>query len=223
MAGLNGVGHVASNGSVDYYYFALNSTTSVTPIEHSKQILSCSSFLAPSSQILLMLWLGPNSPKLLRGCQHRLFLSLLTDSRFKSRFAVLGAVVYRPTSTLFCAGIGTETDTLLGFTVQLLATGSLVTALRNSDAAKALLCREDVANDVEGACTSARTLSRAASIRIFWVPRKKCSWLSRRQIILQHGSISGEHVEYEEERWTGLCPKARLMVSTTILISLQCP
>ena len=167
MAGLNlvsGVGHADLHGSVDSHYFANKSTTSVTSIEHSKQILSCSSFLAPSSPILLMLLLDPYSPKLLRGCQHRLFLSLLTDSRFKSRFAVsLGAVVYRPTSTLFCAGIGTETDTLLGFTVQLFTTGSLVKALGNLDATKALLCREDVANDVEGACTSALPIAHSVA------------------------------------------------------------
>ena len=98
MAGLNlvsGVGHVNLHGSVDSHYFANKSKMSVTSIKHSKQLVSCSSFIAPSSPVLLMLLLDPYSPKQLRGCQHQLFLSLLTDSRFKSRFAVsLGAVAY---------------------------------------------------------------------------------------------------------------------------------
>lgn len=165
MAGLNlvsGVGHVDLHGSVDSHYFANKSNMSVISIEHSKQLVSCSSFVAPSSPVLLMLLLDPYSPKQLRGCQHRLFLSLLTDSRFKSRFAVsLGAVVYRPTSTLFCAGIGTETDTLLGFTVQLFTTGSLVKALGNLDATKALLCREDKVANAEMACVSALPIAHS--------------------------------------------------------------
>jgi len=114
--------------------------------------MSCSSFVAPSSPVLLLLLQDPYSPKQLRSCLHRLFLSLLTDSRFKSRFAAsLGAVAYRPTSTLFCAGIGTDADTLLGFTVQLFTTGSLVRALGNLDATRALLCCEDWANASRGA------------------------------------------------------------------------
>jgi hypothetical protein len=166
MAGLNlvsGVGHVDLHGSVDSHYFANKSNMSVTSIEHLKQLVSCSSFVAPSSPILLMLLLDPYSPKQLRSCQHRLFMNLLTDSRFKSRFGVsLGAVAYRPTSTLFCAGIGTDADTLLGFTVQLFTTGSLVKALGNLDATKALLCREDkVANDAGVACISALPIAHS--------------------------------------------------------------
>ena len=122
-----------------------------------------SSFVPPASPVLLLLLLDPYSPKQLRSCLHRLFLSLLTDSRFKSRFAAaLGAVAYRPTSTLFCAGIGTEADTLLGFTVQLFTTGSLVKALGNLDATKALLSREDrPANEAEGSCISALPIAHS--------------------------------------------------------------
>lgn len=163
MAGLNmisGVGYIDQQGSADSHYFA-RKNVDVTSIEHAKQLVSCSSFVAPTSPVLTMLLLDPYSPKQLRSCLHSLFLRLLTDSRFKSRFAAsLGAVVYRPTSTLFCAGIGTDADTLLGFTVQLFTTGSLVKALGNLDAVKALLCREDkVANEAEVACVSAVPIS----------------------------------------------------------------
>jgi len=170
MAGLNlvsGVAHVDQHGSSESHYFG-NKSTGVTTIEHSKQLASCSSFVAPASPVLLLLLLDPYSPKQLRSALHRLFLSLLTDSRFKSRFAAsLGAVVYRPTSTLFCAGIGTEADTLLGFTVQLFTTGSLVKALGNLDATMALLCREDkdqhVASSVmeEKACVFALPIAHS--------------------------------------------------------------
>ena len=164
MPGLNlvsGVGHVDENGSLGYRYG--NSSMGITTKEHAQNVASCSSFLAPTSPLLLILLLDPYSPKQLRNSLHRLFLSLLTNSRFKSRFAAsLGAVVYRPTSTLFCAGIGTEADTLLGFTVQLFTTGSLIKALGNLDATKTLLCREDKIDDMELSCVS--TLPIAHSV-----------------------------------------------------------
>jgi hypothetical protein len=163
MAGLNmisGVGYIDQQGSADSHYFA-RKNVDVMSIEHAMKLVSCSSFVAPSSPVLTMLLLDPYSPKQLRSSLHSLFLRLLTDSRFKSRFAAsLGAVVYRPTSTLFCAGIGTDADTLLGFTVQLFTTGSLVKALGNLDAVKALLCREDkVANEAEVDCITAVPIS----------------------------------------------------------------
>eukprot|EP00592_Proboscia_alata_P027239 CAMPEP_0194438968 /NCGR_PEP_ID=MMETSP0176-20130528/107763_1 /TAXON_ID=216777 /ORGANISM="Proboscia alata, Strain PI-D3" /LENGTH=112 /DNA_ID=CAMNT_0039261655 /DNA_START=10 /DNA_END=344 /DNA_ORIENTATION=- len=92
--------------------------------------LSKSSFRAPLSPLLLLLLHDPYPTKQLRSALHSLFLSLLIDSRFKSRFAAaLGAVAYRPLSTLFCAGVGTEADTPLGFTVQIFTAGSLVRML----------------------------------------------------------------------------------------------
>ena len=165
MAGLNlisGMGYVDEHGSEGSHYFNNTSDMGVTSADQQKQILSCSSFIAPASPVLLLLLSDPYSPKNLRSCLHRLFLSLLTDSRFKSRFAAsLGAISYRPTSTLFCAGIGTEADTLLGFTVQLFTTGSLVKALGNLDATKALLCREDNANEVETTRVSAMPIAHS--------------------------------------------------------------
>eukprot|EP00804_Cyclotella_cryptica_P008773 CCRYP_015624-RA/>CCRYP_015624-RA protein AED:0.01 eAED:0.01 QI:221/1/1/1/0.6/0.66/6/2355/3495 len=156
LSGLNlisGTGHVDENGSLGCRY---GEPMGVTSEEHAKRLLSCSSFLAPMSPVLLLLLLDPYSPKHVRTSLQRLFLSLLTDARFKSRFAAsLGALVYRPTSTLFCAGIGTESDTLLGFTVQLFTTGSLVKALGNLDATRSLLCREDFDNEKEYLCISA--------------------------------------------------------------------
>ncbi|KAL7520416.1 hypothetical protein ACHAWX_006661 [Stephanocyclus meneghinianus] len=150
LSGLNlisGTGHVDENGSLGCRY---GEPMGVTSEDHAKRLISCSSFLAPMSPVLLLLLLDPYSPKHLRSSLQRLFLSLLTDARFKSRFAAsLGGLVYRPTSTLFCAGIGTEVDTLLGFTVQLLTTGSLVKALGNLDATRSLLCREDFDDEQE--------------------------------------------------------------------------
>ena len=156
LSGLNlvsGIAHVDENGSLGSRY---GEQTGLTPEDHAKRLVSCSSFVAPVSPVLLMLLFDPYSPKLVRSSLQRLFLSLLTDGRFKSRFAAcLGALVYRPTSTLFCAGIGTEADTLLGFTVQLFTTGSLVKALGNLDTTRSLLCREDVIDEKENACISA--------------------------------------------------------------------
>jgi hypothetical protein len=166
LAGLSlvsGVGHVDCHGSAEHQYFDNQSSGGVTTINHSSQIVSCSSFVAPASPLLLLLLMDPYAPKQFRSHLHRLFLSLLTDSRFKSRFAAsLGAVVYRPTTTLFCAGIGTEADTVLSFTVQLFTTGSLVKALGNFDATKALLSREDKnANESEAACISALPIAHS--------------------------------------------------------------
>lgn len=103
-------------------------------------LLSVSSYRAPISPLLLFLLLDPYPPKQLRGNLHSLFLSLIIDSRFKSRFAAcLGAIAYRSLSTLFCSGVGTEADTPLGFTVQTFTVGSLVRALGNADATRQLL------------------------------------------------------------------------------------
>lgn len=108
--------------------------------EDWQQILSIASYRAPISPILMMLLLDPYPPKQLRAAIHPLFLSLLVDSRMKSRFAAsLGGIAYRPLTTLYCAGVGTEIDSPLSFTVQIFTTGSLVRALCNIDATKKLL------------------------------------------------------------------------------------
>jgi hypothetical protein len=104
-----------------------------------RHLLATSSFRAPLSPILLLLLLDPYPTKQLRGTIHALFLSLLTNGRFKSRFAGALAVAYRPLSTLFCAGIGTEADTPLHFTVQIFTAGSLVRALGHGPATEKLL------------------------------------------------------------------------------------
>ncbi|KAL7473331.1 hypothetical protein ACHAXS_013787 [Conticribra weissflogii] len=157
LEGLNlvsGVGHVSEHGSSGCRYG--DASMGLTSKDDAIRIASCSSYKAPISPVLLLLLFDPYTPKLLRSTLHRLFLKLLTDSRFKSRFAAsLGSIVHRPTSTLFCAGVGTEADTLLSFTVQLFTTGSLVRALGNLDATTALLCREDRVDDTENSCISA--------------------------------------------------------------------
>jgi len=106
------------------------------------RLLSTASYSSPSSAILLILMLDPYPPKLLRQPLHSLFLSLLIDARFKSRFAAALGVAYRSLTTLFCAGVGTESDTPLGFTVQIFTAGSLVRALGSSEAISSLLCRD---------------------------------------------------------------------------------
>ena len=125
-------------------YFDRASVAPTAPPEVLSRIVPSGSYAAPSSALLSLLLLDPYPPKGLRKAVHRLYLTLLTDSRFKARFAAaFGAVAYRPTSTLFCAGVGTESDTLLGFTVQIFTTGSLVRALGCLGATTALLCRDD--------------------------------------------------------------------------------
>ena len=179
---VSGASHVDDNGSLSYRYG--NSSMGVTTKGNAQHIASCSSFVAPTSSLLLLLLLDPYSPKQLRSNLHRLFLSLLTNPRFKSRFAAsLGAVAYRPTSNLFCAGIGTEADTLLGFTVQLFTTGSLVKALGNLEATKTLLCREDKVDEVQISCVStlpiAHSVVRSIHTNILGATKEVTSAVSR--------------------------------------------
>ena len=112
------------------------------PMEY-RHLLAASSFRAPISPAILLLLLDPYPTKQLRGAIHALFLSLLTDARFKCRFAAALGIAYRPLSTLFCAGVGTEADTPLGFTVQIFTAGSLVRALGSAPAAAKLLLSDD--------------------------------------------------------------------------------
>jgi Putative zinc finger in N-recognin (UBR box) len=107
-----------------------------------RHLLVTSSFRAPLSPILLLLLLDPYPTKQVRGALHTLFLSLLTNSRFKIRFAGALAVAYRSLSTLFCSGIGTEADTPLHFTVQMFTAGSLVRALCYGPATERLLASD---------------------------------------------------------------------------------
>ncbi|KAL3924864.1 MAG: hypothetical protein SGILL_000787 [Bacillariaceae sp.] len=59
------------------------------------------------------------------------------------RFAAALGIAYRPLSTLFCAGVGTEADTPLGFTVQIFTAGSLVRALGSAPVVEKLLLDDD--------------------------------------------------------------------------------
>lgn len=129
------------------------------PMEY-RHLLATSSFRAPMSPIILLLLLDPYPTKQLRGAVHSLFLSLLTDARFKCRFAAALGIAYRPLSTLFCAGIGTEADTPLGFTVQIFTAGSLVRALGSAPAVEKLLLAD---GDEE-------INERDASIGVFTMP-----------------------------------------------------
>jgi hypothetical protein len=108
-----------------------------------RHLLATSSFRAPASTILWLLLLDPYPTKQVRGAIHALILSLLTDARFKSRVAGALGVAYRPLSTLFCAGVGTEADSPLHFTVQIFTAGSLVRALGSGPATEALLISDD--------------------------------------------------------------------------------
>ena len=129
------------------------------PMEY-RHLLATSSFRAPISPIILLLLLDPYPTKQLRGAIHALFLSLLTDARFKCRFAAALGIAYRPLSTLFCAGVGTEADTPLGFTVQIFTAGSLVRALGSASAVEKLLLADDEEDASE----------REASIGVFTMP-----------------------------------------------------
>jgi hypothetical protein len=114
-----------------------------------RHLLVTSSFRSPLSPVLLLLLLDPYPPKQLRGILHVLFLSLLTNPRFKSRFAGAMAVAYRPLSTLFCAGVGTEADTPLHFTVQIFTTGSLIRALSYGPSIEKLLMSDQSVSGYE--------------------------------------------------------------------------
>lgn len=133
---------------------------------HLRHLLGISSFRAPVSPILLVLLFDPYPTKQLRGSLHVLFLSLLTDSRFKSRFAGALGVAYRPLSTLFCAGVGTEADSPLHFSVQIFTAGSLVRALSHRNAAEKLLLSDHF---IEGLVTE-DTNHNESSIGVFVPP-----------------------------------------------------
>ena len=112
--------------------------------EDWRRLLSISSYRAPTSPLLLLLLLDPYPTKQLRATIHQLFLSIFIDSRLKARFAAsLGGIAYRPLTTLFCAGIGTDADTILHFTVQIFTAGSIVRALCDSDTTQKLLSADD--------------------------------------------------------------------------------
>eukprot|EP00536_Pseudo-nitzschia_multiseries_P013927 jgi/Psemu1/291151/fgenesh1_pg.632_\ len=147
--------------------------------------MTASSFRAPISPAILLLLMDPYPTKQLRGAIHSLFLSLLTDARFKCRFAAALGIAYRPLSSLFCAGVGTEADTPLGFTVQIFTAGSLVRALGSSPAAAKLLLSDDERDSKhqESSIAWARLLRLAQGMD----PQKR--------------KISGGHVEYEQQRW----------------------
>ncbi|GKY92493.1 hypothetical protein MPSEU_000219700 [Mayamaea pseudoterrestris] len=117
-----------------------------------RHLLANSSFRVPMSPILMLLLTDPYPTKAARATLHALLLSLLTDSRFRCRFAGAIGVAYRPLSTLFCAGVGTESDTPLHFTVQIFTAASLVRALGYLPAAEKLLLSDKLQEeDVPGA------------------------------------------------------------------------
>jgi len=128
-------------------------------MEEWRHLLSASSFRAPQSPLMILLLMDPYPTKQVRMAIHTLFLSLLVDARFKSRFAAtLGGVAYRPLSTLFCAGVGTEADTPLTFTVQIFTAGSLVRALGSPTAMKQLLSHESSTNHTSNSNPNTSTL-----------------------------------------------------------------
>jgi len=131
-----------------------------------RHLLAISSFRAPMSSILILLLLDPYPTKQLRGATHALFLSLLTDSRFKCRFAGAFGVSYRPLSTLFCAGVGTEADTPLHFSVQILTAGSLVRALGQAKATEQLL----ISDNYVDMAPATGTLSNNNTLGVFCLP-----------------------------------------------------
>jgi len=139
--------------------------------EEWRHLLATSSFRAPVSPLILLLLLDPYPSKQLRSAVHKLFLSLLVDSRFKSRFAAsFGGVAYRPISTLFCAGVGTDADTPLSFTVQIFTAGSLVRALGNVEATKRLLTCDANKGDGDNTHAAGAVSDATNSIDIFTIP-----------------------------------------------------
>jgi len=156
---LPGLYLISGVGTIRADDITVNSPPLPSPMEY-RHLLAASSFRAPISPAILLLLLDPYPTKQLRGAIHALFLSLLTDARFKCRFAAALGIAYRPLSTLFCAGVGTEADTPLGFTVQIFTAGSLVRALGSVPAAAKLLLSDDERDDVY----------QESSIGVFTVP-----------------------------------------------------
>lgn len=139
---ISGVGLVDVDGEK-------NGGSSMKPTaEDWHRLLSISSYRAPISPILLMLLLDPYPIKQLRANIHQLFLSILIDARLKARLAAsLGAIAYRPLTTLFCAGVGTDSDTPLHFTVQIFTVGSIVRALCDQQCTQKLLSEDSTSGD----------------------------------------------------------------------------
>ncbi|VEU39720.1 unnamed protein product [Pseudo-nitzschia multistriata] len=157
---LPGLYMISGVGTIKPNMVGANPSSPPNPMEY-RPLLAASSFRAPVSPAILLLLLDPYPTKQLRGAIHSLFLSLLTDARFKCRFAAALGIAYRPLSTLFCAGVGTEADTPLGFTVQIFTAGSLVRALGSAPAAAKLLLSDD---ERESA------YQKSSSIGVFTVP-----------------------------------------------------
>jgi Proteolysis_6 C-terminal/Putative zinc finger in N-recognin (UBR box) len=153
---ISGVGMIRDNE------ITANDPPEPNPMDY-RHLLAASSFRAPISPVILLLLLDPYPTKQLRAAIHSLFLSLLTDARFKCRFAAALGIAYRPLSTLFCAGVGTEADTPLGFTVQIFTAGSLVRALGSASANEGLLLPDE---DDDVSCGT----SSGASIGVFTIP-----------------------------------------------------
>ena len=156
---LPGLYLISGVGTLQADDITVNRPPPPNPMEY-RHLLTASSFRAPMSPAILLLLLDPYPTKQLRGAIHALFLSLLTDARFKCRFAAALGIAYRPLSTLFCAGVGTEADTPLGFTVQIFTAGSLVRALGSVPSAAKLLLSDDERDDTY----------QESSIGVFTVP-----------------------------------------------------
>ena len=141
---LPGLSIISGIGLVDTVDGDISDSSSQSPMPAQwSQILSTASFATPPSPLLLFLLHDPYPTAPIRKAMHSLFLSLFVDARFKSRFAAaLGGVAYRPLSTLFCSGVGTESDSPLAMSVQIFTAGSLVRALGNSSSVAKLLCSD---------------------------------------------------------------------------------
>jgi hypothetical protein len=110
------------------------------PYKELHPIITKASYIAPVCPLLLMLLLDPYPTKQFRSAMHNLWMNLLVDGRFKSRFAAaLGTVAYRSLTTLYCAGVGTEQDSPLLFTVQIFTVKSLISALNSLTSTRMLL------------------------------------------------------------------------------------
>lgn len=92
------------------------------------------SYISSSSLLPLLLCSDPLLPKAIRHAAHLLYMQLLVDSMFKREFALAFAVLYRNLSRLYVKGIGPASDSILGFSVQIFTTPSLVRALSDVDA-----------------------------------------------------------------------------------------
>ncbi|KAG5178523.1 hypothetical protein JKP88DRAFT_261312 [Tribonema minus] len=94
----------------------------------------------PACPLLLLMLADPLLLKQQRSAAHALFMRLLTDAAFKRAFAAAFGRAFRALHALFARGVGTSSESLFGFSVQIFTTPSLVQLLDGGSGDASELC-----------------------------------------------------------------------------------